>query len=284
MALRRAIAAVLLLGAITGGATAATFADGQRSYDAGRFVEAFRSWTALAEAGDPQAQAGLGLLYDLGQGVPADPATAFAWYCRAAEAGVARAQFNVAVMLDSGVGVVRDVARAATWYARAATHGHGRAQFNLAQLYASGEGVQRNVAQAKVWYRAAADGGLTAAADRLTKLADARSGGLPPAAVRLRPVIPVAPVGAGAIAAQVGLPAAELVWVAPPQPRPVRYFVQLLVAEGERWRELSASYVAQSAALVRLDPAATRYAWRSYAVAEGDSHYAVADWTQFTVR
>ena len=92
------------------------------------------------------------------------------------------------------------------------------------------------------------------------------------------------PVGAVALAARSVLPAAELVWVAPPQPKPVRFFVQLLAAEDERWRELFAGYITQSAALVQLDPAATRYAWRSYAVAEDDPHYAVGEWSQFTVR
>jgi TPR repeat protein len=109
----------------------------QRAYDAGRFEEARSTWAPLAEAGDPEAQAGLGLLYDLGQGVPRDAAKAYSWYKRAADAGLARALFNVAVMHDSGTGVPRDTAQAATWYARAAARGHGRAQYNLAPAMAS---------------------------------------------------------------------------------------------------------------------------------------------------
>ena len=277
-----------VLAAIAGTATAASFDDGQRAYDAGRFEEARRSWTPLAEAGDPEAQAGLGLLYDLGQGVPRDPALAYAWYRRAAEAGLALAQFNVAVMLDSGIGVARDPAQAATWYARAAVHGHGRAQYNLAQLYASGHGLPRNLVQAEVWYRAAAAGGLTAAEGKLKELEDARSrpGPAAPAhgAGRLVPVMPVEPAQGRTVTARSGPRTAELVWVAPPQTKPVRFFVQVLAAEPEGWREMFADYVACSAALVQLDPAATRYAWRAYAVAEGDTHYAAGDWSQFTVR
>ena len=115
------------LAAAAGTAAAASFHDGQRAYDAGQFEEAHRAWAPLAEAGDPEAQAGLGLLYDLGSGAPKDPAMAYAWYRRAAEAGLARAQFNVAVMLDSGIVVARDPAQAATWYAKAAAPpGHGQ--------------------------------------------------------------------------------------------------------------------------------------------------------------
>ena len=42
---------------------------GQSAYAAGRFVEALRIWRPLAESGDPRAAFGLGLLYDLGEGV-----------------------------------------------------------------------------------------------------------------------------------------------------------------------------------------------------------------------
>ena len=54
--------------------------------------------------------------------------------------------------------------------------------------------------------------------------------------------------------------------------------------EKSGWRELYAGYVAQTATLVRLDATATDYAWRAYAVAEGDTHYAVGPWSRFTLR
>ena len=288
--MRRAFAAGALfagLAAAAGAAEAANFEDGQRAYDAGRFEEARSTWAPLAEAGDANAQVGLGLLLDLGRGVPRDAAKAYTWYRRAADAGVARALFNVAVMHDSGIGVARDTTQAATWYARAAARGHGRAQYNLAQLYASGDGVPRNVEQAIVWYRAAADGGLEAA---VTKLADleARRAGSPPesaqATGRLLPVTPVEPVAGRLTAADGGRPTAELVWIAPPQPGPVRFFVELLAVEPEGWRELYAGYSTQSAVLVQLDPAVTQYAWRAYTVAEDDDHYTVGDWVRFAMK
>lgn len=284
----KGVVAAALLGAalitMIDTAMAASFADGQRAYDAGQFEDARLSWTPLAEAGSPEAQAGLGLLYDLGQGGPKDSTMAYAWYRRAAEAGLARAQFNVAVMLDSGIGVERDLAQAATWYARAAARGHGRAQYNLAQLYASGNGLPRNIAQAESWYHAAADGGLTAAEEKLKELSAARPAA--PLAVidRPVPVMPVEPAEGRTIIVHGEPRMVELVWIAPPQPIEVQFFVQVLAAGAEGWRELFSGYSARSAALVPLDAIATRYAWRAYVIAAGGSHYAASEWSRFAVQ
>lgn len=195
MALRHVVGWGLLLATLAANpspSAADTVDNGQRAYDQRRFKEARRIWAPLAEAGDAEAQISLGLLFDLGQGVPQDPATAYTWYRRAAEAGLSPAQFNVAVMLDSGVVGPRNAVEAAAWYAKAAVQGHHRAQYNLAQLYSSGDGVPRSIARAKAWYRVAAEGGLTAAADKLAEIErDARSGTSPSEAAPVPPVLTV---------------------------------------------------------------------------------------------
>jgi hypothetical protein len=202
--LRHAVECGLLLAALAAHASAAaadTVGDGQRAYVHGRFEEARRIWAPLAEAGDAAAQVSLGLLFDLGQGVPEDPATAYMWYRRAADAGLAQAQFNVAVMQDSGLVGPRDAVEAARWYAKAAAQGHHRAQYNLAQLYSSGDGVPRDIARARAWYRVAAQGGLTAAADKLAAIErDAPSGSAPTKAAPVAP--PVLTVHAAADVAE----------------------------------------------------------------------------------
>src|SRR3984893_18645676 len=144
--------------------------DARRAFDAGLFEKARHLWLPLAAAGDAEAALNLGLLYDLGHGVPQDSSTAYRWYHQAAEAGLAQAAFNVAVMLDSGVDVPRDSAEAALWYARAAAGGHNRAQYALAQLYAAGDGVPRNPATAEAWYRGAVRGSLGAPFTRVYAL------------------------------------------------------------------------------------------------------------------
>jgi hypothetical protein len=256
--------------------------DARRAFDAGRFDEARHLWLPLAAAGDAEAALDVGLLYDLGRGVPQDSSTAYRWYRQAAEAGLAQAAFNVAVMLDSGAGVPRDSAEAALWYARAAANGYHRAQYALAQLYAAGDGVPRNPATAAAWYRAAARGGLRAASARLPGLPrPERAAAFPPPG-NLSPVrpVPVAPVDAVLPAGQNPLKVA-LVWNTPEQPVPVKYYVELRALDAFGSREVSASYAETSATLVELPGAPRLYAWRVYAVARSGAHYATSPWNSF---
>ena len=169
--------------------------DARRAFDAGRFDEARHLWLPLAAAGDAEAALDLGLLYDLGRGVPQDSSMAYRWYRQAAEAGLAQAAFNVAVMLDSGAGVPRDGAEAALWYARAAAGGYHRAQYALAQLYAAGDGVPRNLATAEAWYRAAAAAALAPLPPACQRCRDSGRAAASPPPGDLSPVrpVPVAP-------------------------------------------------------------------------------------------
>ena len=70
---------------------------------------------ARAEAGDAEAQAILGYLYDNGSGVAQDEAEAVRWYRTAAEQGDASAQLNLGVMYYRGAGVPQDYVQAHTW-------------------------------------------------------------------------------------------------------------------------------------------------------------------------
>jgi Sel1 repeat len=258
--------------------------DARRAFDAGRFEVARHLWLPLAAAGDAEAALDLGLLYDLGRGVPQDSSTAYRWYRQAAKAGLAQAAFNVAVLLDSGAGVPRDGAEAALWYARAAAGGYPRAQYALAQLYAAGDGVPRNPATAEAWYRAAARGGLGAASARLSALLRPERAAASPPPGDLSPVrpVPVAPVDAVLPAGQNPSKVA-LVWNTPEQPVPVEYYVELRALDASGPREVSASYVETSATLVELPGAPQLYAWRVYAVARSGAHYASSAWNSFSI-
>lgn len=249
-------------------------------------------WAARTEAGDAQAQFDLGLQFDLGKDVERNPTLAYQWYRRAAEAGFAAAQFNVAVMHDTGDGVPRNAATAALWYARAAAHGNHRAQFNLAQLYSGGDGVPRNHDLAAAWYRAAASA-LPAAADRLTALRrtmtvaaaatarDARVGG---GAGLPGPVQPTFPLPGSSVSRSGPAASIEFVWTAPPQPTPVRFFLQVLrlgAADGQH--EVFAAYLDESSVLVPLPEGPGSYAWRVYAVGGAARRYAPSEWMRFQV-
>ncbi len=290
-----ALAAVTLLlastptsGLAVGGDTTAPgqSADaGQTAYAAGRFIDALRIWRPLAENGDPRAAYGLGLLYDLGQGVGQDAAAAYVWYRRAAEAGFVLAEFNVAVMCDSGLGTPRNPAEAALWYASAAAHGNARAEYNLAQLYQAGEGVPRNLDAAESWYASAAAHGLSAAASKLGSLREARSHAASPAGKgrSLIPSLPtgppITPVPRSGERAEV-----ELSWAAPAQPMPVEFFVQVLALDMASTRLAYASYLKTTAVAVQLPANPGGYAWRVYTVATSISNYVPSTWSYFSVR
>ncbi len=176
---------------------------GQEAFERQEYMVAAELWRSEAAQGSAQAKFGLGLIHDLGLGVPRNSAAALRWYLEAAGEGVPDAQFNVAVMFDAGTGVPRDPAAAAVWYARSAANGLPRAQYNLGMLYEAGIGVPRNQNLARAWY-SKASAAIPAAADRLRQLPPADQEHPAPAP---RPVT-------GAIVGPPDAPRAELVWTA----------------------------------------------------------------------
>jgi hypothetical protein len=270
-----ALAAGLFISAAPA-AEAGYLEDGNAAFDAGRYSDARLAWSAAAGAGNAEAAFDIGLLYDLGEGVPESAATAFQWFRRAAEAGLGAAAFNVGVMYDSGRGTPMDRTKAALWYARAATLGEARGAFNLGQLYQYGEGVPHNTAAAIAWYHQAA--AIPEAAVKASALAAQHPTG---SAGPLVPPMPSWPVGGRAITLAGPDPAVQLVWTAPVEPHPVRYFVELQARQNGKFNEVSASYVTTSAIAVTLPGDAGDFAWRVYAVAADGSGYAPSPWTRF---
>ena len=276
--------ALIASGVLAGAAPVTPLAAAAQAYTGGDVGRARALWLPLAGAGNAEAAFRLGLLADLGEGMPEDATKAYRWFRQAADAGHAAAEFNVAVMEDSGRGTSHDASGAAEWYARAAARGNRRAQYNLALLYTDGDGVPRNLMVARAWFRLAAAGGLPAAAEKLDALRPGRlpSDHLRPSAT-LHPVIPVAPRAGVAIASGDDA-VAEIVWSAPAEELPVRYFLQVVARDGGAEREIHAGYLDITAALVRLDAAHHSYAWRVYTVSPRSASYTVSPWTPFTTR
>jgi TPR repeat protein len=119
----------------------------------------------LAHGGDPEAQASMGLLLELGLGKAADRVRtedafrARNWYRKAAEQGHTRAQHSLASLYLWGQGGARDPETAAYWLERAAEQGVVEAQVKLAALYANGDGVRFDIDTALDWLRKAAGRG-----------------------------------------------------------------------------------------------------------------------------
>lgn len=288
MALRPGKACWLVAGALLGGVSStSTHAgppeDARRAYDAGRFTNAMGIWAQLGREGNAEAELGLGLLYDQGNATPENPEAAFALYKMAAEAGLPVAEFNVGALYESGRGVAQNPESAALWFAKAGAHGHHRAQFDVGLLYEQGDGVAQNPDAAAVWFRAAAGGGVTAAGDRLKALtATTRSRGKPAAGTALSSVTLASPNRDANLTLTHESPIVELVWIAPAQPQPVHYEVQLHEMDGPAQRISYTGSVAETATVVRLPVDDAFYIWRIDVVAP-DGSRGTGDWSWFSV-
>ncbi len=156
------IAGVLLGGAVmwfaVGGGD--DLADLQVAADVG----GFRVLQALSARGDAHAQHAIAVRYRDGRGVDRDLRAAVRWHTRAAKNGIADSQYVLGRMYEMGEGVRADPFRAAEWYALAAAVGNHRdAQFALGRLYYRGRGVPHDTGEAITWYLRAARQGHPAA-------------------------------------------------------------------------------------------------------------------------
>src|ERR1700704_3872674 len=102
-------------------------------------AEELHTLRTQAAQGNALAQNNLGLLYDLGDGVPRDYAVARQWYEQAAAQNYAAAQFNLGLLYANGHGVPQDYAMARQWYEKAAAQGRANASYILGEMYAHGQ-------------------------------------------------------------------------------------------------------------------------------------------------
>ncbi len=116
-----------------------------------------------AKQGDPHAQYNLAVSFDSGTGVPQNYREAVRWFRRAADQGISAAQYDLGVMIERGRGIDKNFQKAANWYQKAAKQGHVQAQNNLAWLYEKGQGVERSLVTAYAWFDVAAAQGFESA-------------------------------------------------------------------------------------------------------------------------
>jgi len=89
----------VLLGS-AGVSWSADFQKGFAAYQSGDYATALREWKPLAEQGNAVAQFSLGVMYELGRGVPQNHEIALKWYRLAAEQGDGAAQYLLKRLLQ----------------------------------------------------------------------------------------------------------------------------------------------------------------------------------------
>jgi TPR repeat protein len=157
-----------MLVAVAGAAAADPYEDATAAYERGDNTTALRLFRSLADQGNANAQAFLGLMYESGDGVPQNHIEAVKWYRKAALQGHTYAQRDLAFIYYNGAeGVPQNYAEAARWFRDAAEHGYGTAQSILGDMYNKGQGVPQNYGEAVKWYRKAADQGSRVAQHKL---------------------------------------------------------------------------------------------------------------------
>ncbi len=141
---------------MAGPVAAQSFTDAADAFKRKDYTTALAIWYALAECGDPDAQADLAVMYRDGLGTPRDYVEAAKWFRQAAVAGVVNAQAGLGQLLNTGQGLRQDHAEAVKWLRLAADRDFPQAQNDLGIMYAQGRGVEKDMVEAMKWFLLAA--------------------------------------------------------------------------------------------------------------------------------
>ena len=126
----------------------AEYEEGRAAYEAENYREAINQYSALADAGVPEAAYELGKAYRYGNGVAKDSERAAQWLIAAVSKSHSRwphASYHLGTMFLEGEGVPQDLDLARRLLQQAADSGYGRAALPLARIYATGMGVEQDI-------------------------------------------------------------------------------------------------------------------------------------------
>jgi TPR repeat protein len=120
----------------------------RRAPDPELVARASKAFKAECREGGAEACSALGVMNELGVGVPMDAAHAVALYARACAAGNSRGCANLGVARAEGIGGPRDVVAGARLLAPGCEHGDARACLHLGRLHLGGDGGSNDLALA----------------------------------------------------------------------------------------------------------------------------------------
>ncbi len=170
--IRALLAAVLSLWLTT--SAWAGYNEGAAAFESYDYETALTEWLPLAEAGDPNAQVGVGYLYLNGYGVEVDYSEALKWLRLGSEQGHQDGQVLLGTMYDNGWGVAKNPAEAVRWYRAAAEQGEPDAQVYLGLKFATGSYVDQNYIEAYKWFSLASGQATTSLVADLMSPAELR--------------------------------------------------------------------------------------------------------------
>ena len=140
---------------------------GLAAFNSADYDKALAEWQPLADAGDADAQYGVGRLYGNGFGVDMNDEKALEYLGLAAAQGHAEAQYKLGVMHQNGWGVPMSEEAAAKMFRMAAEQGHIESAMGLGQLCAAEWSPLFDRAEAYKWFSIATNlGNMNAAVER----------------------------------------------------------------------------------------------------------------------
>lgn len=134
------------------------------------YQQALTAYELAASQNNPVGQFNLGLLYEMGKGVPVDYKKAGALYTQAAEQGHVQSMVQLADMYFNGSAGYRDEDKALEWYKKAAQSGDREALYQLGLMSETGVAMALDSAAAVRYYTQAADKGNSKAMLALARM------------------------------------------------------------------------------------------------------------------
>lgn len=110
--------------------------------------KAFHYYGLSEKQENPYGQYNLGAMYRDGKGVPQDQQKAFQYFLLSAEKNHPDAQYNLGVMYEEGKVVTKDITKAIEFYTLAANQSHGYALSDLGAMYFAGVDVPQDYEKA----------------------------------------------------------------------------------------------------------------------------------------
>lgn len=114
------------------------YEDGFQEYLEKRYSEALPLLKRASELGSGDADCQLGVMYELGYGVPTDPAEAFRCFERAAQRDSSGGQYRLGRCYQEGIGVTVDKRKALHWHRKAAAQDNRLAPYAIEDLAREG--------------------------------------------------------------------------------------------------------------------------------------------------
>jgi hypothetical protein len=141
----------------------ANIASAQAAARAGEYPAAYEACKEEAEKGDAECQNLLGILFQKGLGVSANPTEALRWFGLAAAQKLPAAQDNIGLAHLNGLGTQKSEREAARWFTLAAAQGDPIGEHRLALLLLFGKEIENDPSKAIELLKHGADRGYVPA-------------------------------------------------------------------------------------------------------------------------